>query len=160
MIFKKNSTTPSQNIENTQIDSLIGSNLKVVGDLFFSGGLRIDGTVDGDLTGTHNEKSLIVLSKESHVNGNVHAYDAVINGEIVGDLTVSHFLELQSNAIIRGNINYRQLQMECGVVVDGNLKKITGSDEEVKALPHHADNLNVKNNKGSKKDNKQEEKAE
>jgi len=161
MIFKKNNATPSQNIETTQIDSLIGSNLKIVGDLFFSGGLRIDGTVEGNVTGTHNEKSLMVLSKESHINGNVQSYDAVINGEIVGDVTISHFLELQSNAVIKGNISYRQLQMECGVVVDGNLKKIAGSDEEVKALPNHSNvAVNVKNAKNAKKDKNLQEQAD
>jgi len=133
MIFKKSNAVANQNIESTQIDSLIGSNLTVTGDLRFSGGLRVDGKIVGDVTGI-DEKSLLVSSKESKIDGNVESYDAVINGTIVGDLTVLHFLQLQGNAVIKGNISYAQLQMECGVVVDGNLKKINA--EEIKSLPN------------------------
>jgi len=155
-MFKKGNTSPSQDIENTPIDSLIGSNLKIKGDLTFSGGLRVDGSVEGDITGTCDEKSLLVLSKESQILGNVQSYNAVINGAIVGDLTVANFLELQANAVINGNINYRQLKMECGVVVDGNLRKI--ADEELKALPNPAAK-NIKKDKAANKENNKEKEA-
>ena len=69
-------------------------------------------------------------------------YDAVINGTVSGDLEVEHFLELQANARVSGNITYRQLQMECGATVDGKLERMSDAsarvgtaDTNVVALP-------------------------
>ncbi|MCL4722104.1 MAG: polymer-forming cytoskeletal protein, partial [Gammaproteobacteria bacterium] len=56
---------------------------------------------------------------------------AVINGAIEGDLEVSHFLELQANARVTGNISYRQLQLECGATVDGKLLRLDGEGTAV-----------------------------
>ena len=110
-------------IEMTKLSSLVADNLEIVGDVIFSAGLRVDGRIQGNVINKDGERSLLVLSEKGSINGRVRAYDAVINGVIEGDLEVEHFLELQANARISGNIIYRQLQMECGAVVDGKLEK-------------------------------------
>lgn len=117
----------NRSIEMTKLSSLVADNLEIVGDVIFSDGLRVDGRIQGNVINKDGERSLLVLSEKGSINGRVRAYDAVINGVITGDLEVDHFLELQSNARISGNIVYRQLQMECGAVVDGKLEKL---DEE------------------------------
>lgn len=111
----------SRAIEVTKLSSLIADNLHIVGDVLFSGGLRVDGRIEGDVLGKPGEKSLIVLSEKGCIVGRVHAHDAVINGRISGDLEVEHFLELQAGARVSGNIVYHQLQMECGAHVEGRL---------------------------------------
>ncbi|AKU11886.1 hypothetical protein AzCIB_1991 [Azoarcus sp. CIB] len=111
-------------IEMTKLSSLVADNLEIVGDVIFSDGLRVDGRIQGNVINKDGERSLLVLSEKGSISGRVRAYDAVINGVITGDLEVEHFLELQSNARISGNIVYRQLQMECGAVVDGKLEKL------------------------------------
>lgn len=122
-------------IESTKLSSLIADNLQVVGDLHFSGGLRIDGRIEGNVSGTPGGKSLIVLSANGSIAGNAKVYDAVINGTIVGDIEVEHFLELQSNAKISGNVRYRQLQMACGAVVDGNLTCVAEEEQAKEPTP-------------------------
>lgn len=117
-------------IENTKLSSLIADNLQIVGDVHFTGGVRIDGRVEGNIYGRPEEKSLIVLSAKGSIVGNARVYDAVINGTVAGDIEVAHFLELQSSAKISGNVRYRQLQMECGAVVDGNLTCIAEEEQE------------------------------
>ncbi|MDX9698957.1 MAG: polymer-forming cytoskeletal protein [Rhodocyclaceae bacterium] len=108
-------------IEVTRLSSLVADNLQVVGDVLFTGGLRVDGKIEGNVLGREGEKSLIVLSQKGCIVGRVRAYDAVINGTISGDLEVEHFLELQAGARVSGNISYRQLQMECGATIEGQL---------------------------------------
>lgn len=108
-------------IEVSKLSSLIADNLHIVGDVLFSGGLRVDGRIEGNVLGKPGEKSLIVLSEKGCIVGRVHAHDAVINGTVSGDLEVEHFLELQAGAKVSGNIAYRQLQMECGANVEGQL---------------------------------------
>lgn len=113
----------NKSIEMTKLSSLVADNLEIVGDVLFSGGLRVDGTIEGNVLGKEGERSLLVLSEKGSIVGRVRAYDAVINGKIAGDLEVEHFLELQANAHVSGNIVYRQLQMECGAVIDGQLEQ-------------------------------------
>ena len=110
-------------IQVTKLSSLVADNLEIVGDVFFSGGLRVDGKVVGNVLGKDEERSLLVLSSRGSIVGRVRAYDAVINGAIEGDLEVEHFLELQAGAHVSGNIFYRQLQMDCGAVIKGQLEK-------------------------------------
>lgn len=113
----------NKSIEMTKLSSLVADNLEIVGDVLFSGGLRVDGKIEGNVLGKDGERSLLVLSEKGAIVGRVRAYDAVINGKISGDLEVEHFLELQANAHVSGNIIYRQIQMECGAAIDGQLEK-------------------------------------
>lgn len=110
-------------IEVSKLSSLIADNLEIVGDVLFSGGLRVDGKIEGNVLNKEGERSLLVLSNKGSIVGRVRAYDAVVNGHISGDLEVENFLELQVNARVSGNIVYRQLQMECGATVDGQLER-------------------------------------
>jgi len=118
-------------IEVTNLSSLVARDMNIVGDVLFNGGLRVDGKIEGNVLGSEDEKCLIVLSRDGCIVGRVKAYDAIINGTISGDLEVEHFLELQGNAKVSGNITYRQLQMECGALVEGRLEcvEIDGGPE-------------------------------
>ena len=116
-------------IELTKLSSLIASNVEAVGDLSFVDGLRIDGHIRGNVMSRAGAKSLLVLSDQGCITGNVRSHDAIINGVIVGDLEVEHFLELQANARVTGSITYRQLRMDCGASVDGKLNKIVEGAE-------------------------------
>jgi len=135
MFGKKKDST----IELSKISSFIASNMDITGDILYVEGLRLDGHVRGNVKAKDGTKSLIVLSEQGGVTGNVSAYDAVVNGTIRGDLEVTHFLELQSNAHIIGNISYRQLRMDCGATVEGKLTKMGGevaeADSNVVEIP-------------------------
>jgi len=114
-----------QGVDSTRMDSLIGENIRLVGDVHFANGLRVDGHIEGNVTGATPEKNLIVLSPKGSITGCVQVHDAIVNGKVIGDLVVGHFLELQANACVTGNIRYRQLQMACGAVVQGRLMQQT-----------------------------------
>ena len=111
-------------IEVTKLSSLIDGGVEIVGDVFITDGLRIDGQVQGDVRCRPDARGLLVLSEKGRIQGSVKVYDAVINGTVTGDLEVEHFLELQANARICGNITYRQLRMDCGATVDGRLERL------------------------------------
>ncbi|KAF7598239.1 MAG: cell shape determination protein CcmA [Candidatus Dactylopiibacterium carminicum] len=110
-------------IELTKLSSLIAENMEVSGDVQFLDGLRVDGHIKGNVLTKAGTKSLLVLSDQGSITGNVSAYDAVVNGTIVGDLEVEHFLELQASARVTGNIVYHQLRMDCGATVEGKLTR-------------------------------------
>ena len=114
-------------IKTAQLSTLIADGVEITGDIAFTGGMRIDGRVCGDVNGRRvdtSTASLLVLSAKGHIEGSVRCGDAVINGTVVGDLDVEHRLELQSDARVTGTIRYRQLQMDVGAAVTGQLLKV------------------------------------
>ncbi|WP_322061972.1 polymer-forming cytoskeletal protein [Paraburkholderia sp. J63] len=120
-MFKRKKPQPG--IAQTKLATLIAEDVHITGNLEFADGLRLDGQVNGNVSSKAGAQTLLVLSDRSAVQGNVHGYDIVVNGRIVGDVIADHFVELQANAHVVGNIYYQQLQMDCGASVDGKLTK-------------------------------------
>jgi cytoskeletal protein CcmA (bactofilin family) len=114
-------------IKMAALSTLIAEGVEITGDLAFANGMRIDGRVRGDVTGRAVDAAtptLLVLSAKGHIEGSVRCGDAVINGTVVGDLDIEQRLELQSDARVTGTIRYRQLQMDVGATVHGQLVRI------------------------------------
>jgi cytoskeletal protein CcmA (bactofilin family) len=103
------------------IGTLIGAGTTFEGNLSYSGGLRIDGAVKGDLRCATGEACMVVVSEHGQVEGEVHAAHLVVSGRITGPLFVSELLELQPKARISGDVHYRALEMHNGAVVEGRL---------------------------------------
>jgi len=119
----------------TQIDSLIGANATIGGDINFSGGLRIDGQVNGNVIATPGKPSTLVLSEHARVNGEVSVTHLVSNGTINGSVSASEYLELQGKARVTGDIHYKTMQIQLGAIIEGRL--IHGkaeADDKVVAL--------------------------
>ncbi len=116
MFFKKN----SNDIQST-IDTLIGEDTVINGDLQFSGGLRVDGELKGSVTESTMNPSTLILSEHGKVEGEISASKLVINGSVVGPVKASQFIELQTKAHITGDVYYKSLEMHTGAVVEGKL---------------------------------------
>jgi cytoskeletal protein CcmA (bactofilin family) len=105
----------------TQIDSLIGAGTTIEGNLNFSGGLRIDGQVNGNVVAAQGNPSTLVLSEHARVNGEVNVTHLVINGGISGPVFASEYMELQSKAKVNGDVHYTTLEIQLGAIVEGRL---------------------------------------
>ena len=103
------------------IDSLIGMSTRIEGNVHFKGGLRIDGHVKGNVIAETGDTSMLVISEQARVEGEVRVAHLVVNGEIVGPVYSSELLELQPKARITGDVNYKALEMHGGAVVSGKL---------------------------------------
>ncbi|MEB0134379.1 polymer-forming cytoskeletal protein [Actimicrobium sp. CCC2.4] len=103
------------------IDSLIGISTSIVGDVHFKGGLRIDGHVKGSVIANPGETSMLVISEQAKIEGDVRVAHLVVNGEIVGQVFSAELLELQPKARITGDVYYKALEMHGGAVVSGKL---------------------------------------
>ena len=104
-----------------RIDSLIGAGTTLNGDIVFTGGLRIDGTVVGNVHASNAEASTLVVSEKARVQGEVRVSHLVINGEVEGPVHATDYLELQSKARVKGDIHYLRLEMHVGATVEGRL---------------------------------------
>ncbi len=104
-----------------RIDSLIGAGTVVDGDVTFSGGLRVDGTVHGKVATVDSQPATLVLSEQARIEGEVRVSHVVINGVVNGPLTANDYLELQAKARVNGDVVYRTLEMHIGAIVQGKL---------------------------------------
>lgn len=115
-MFSKNPSKPQN-----RIDTLIGAGTKIAGDVTFSGGLRVDGEIDGNVIATEGQSSTLVVSEHARVEGEVRVSHVVINGTVIGPVHSTEFLELQPKARVTGDVEYNTLEMHLGAVVQGRL---------------------------------------
>ncbi len=104
-----------------KIDTLVGNNSEVKGDLYFSGGLHIDGRVHGNVVAADGTDSALTLSENGSVEGEVRVAYIILNGEVKGDVYASEKIELAPKARIKGDVYYNLLEMAMGAEVNGSL---------------------------------------
>lgn len=104
-----------------RIDSLIGASTRIEGNLFFSGGLRIDGAVRGNVAALPDQPGTLVLSEHARIEGELRAAHVVINGTVHGPVYASESLELQAGCRVKGDVHYQSIEIVRGAVVEGNL---------------------------------------
>ena len=105
----------------SEIDSLIGISARIEGDLCFTGGLRIDGEVHGDVVGGESADNVLIVSEHARIEGDVRCATLVVEGYISGDVYATELLELQPKGRIIGNVHYKKLEMHSGATVAGTL---------------------------------------
>lgn len=108
------------NKPQNRIDTLIGAGTTISGDINFSGGLRVDGEIKGNVR-ANGEDSTLVISEHARIEGEIAVAHVVINGTIIGPVFSSEFLELQTKARVTGDVEYSTIEMHLGAVVQGRL---------------------------------------
>ena len=114
-----------------KIDSLIGQQTEVNGDILFSGGLHVDGKSKGNVLATEPE-SLLTVSDQGSVEGEVRVPNIILNGLVIGDVYASERIELASQARVQGNVYYNLIEMAIGAEVNGKLVHRSKEDQNFK----------------------------
>ncbi len=118
-MFKKSDKTSRKNSKKFGI-TLISEDSRFRGDISFSGGLEVQGSVKGQVVSEEPTAKVRVLNGGS-VTGQISVPNVVINGSVKGDVFASSFVKLESGAIVEGNIYYNNLEVEKGATVSGSL---------------------------------------
>jgi cytoskeletal protein CcmA (bactofilin family) len=127
VFWKKNDSKPLG-----RIDSLIGAGTRVEGSVHFSGGLRVDGEVKGSIVAVEGaSSSVLVLSEHARIEGAVSVAHLVTNGTVVGPVSVTQSIEMQSKARIVGDLQYASIEMHQGAVIEGRLLHAAVQSEEL-----------------------------
>ena len=117
MLFKKKKKLGA-------IDTLIDKDIVIKGNTSYSGGLRLDGKIYGDLTVVEDSGGTLIMGEQSRIKGSVMVETGIIAGEIVGNVKCSDYLELQPGSIIKGNIEYNSIEIHAGAIVNGELRQM------------------------------------
>lgn len=110
-----------KNSPHKHIDTLIGANTDVKGDIHFRGGLRVDGHVTGDVIAPDNEPSTLVLGSEGCIDGVIRVTHVIINGKVSGPVHAQDYLELQEKSKVYGDIHYGTIEIRLGALVVGKM---------------------------------------
>jgi cytoskeletal protein CcmA (bactofilin family) len=100
------------------IANIVGKGTFISGDVETPGNIRIDGKLKGNI----RCKQKVALGQGSHVEGNIYAQNAEIEGEVTGTLEVTDVLVLKPSAVISGDINTGKLVVEAGAKFNGTCK--------------------------------------
>ena len=119
----------------SQIDSLIGVGTHIDGNINFSGGLRVDGRVTGNIVALGEKSSTLVLSDQAVIEGKIVVSHAVINGTVSGAIHASEYVELQPKAKVSGDIHYKAMEIQLGASVDGMLHHLDNVQTDNKVVP-------------------------
>jgi cytoskeletal protein CcmA (bactofilin family) len=106
---------------HTVIDTLVGANTRISGDLHFTGGCHVDGTVNGSVTADPDSKSALSISEEGNIDGGVTVPYVVLNGIVRGDVFANQRVELGPTARVIGNVYYNLIEMAIGAEINGKL---------------------------------------
>jgi cytoskeletal protein CcmA (bactofilin family) len=129
------------------IDTLIGSKTEIKGDIHFTGGLRIDGKIRGNISAQEDGSSMLVLSEHAEVTGNVTVPHMIVNGKIDGNVRATERIELQNKGEITGDVSYKVIEIAAGAAINGGLTREAGKGAvvthikqvETGSVKHNAD---------------------
>lgn len=116
MLNRKRSTRDSHSRDT----SLIARGTMIRGDLHFTGALHVDGCIEGAVV-AEAEDSVLTISDQGQVIGEIRVPHAVINGRVDGNVLVETRLELAAQACITGDVHYQLLEMAAGAQVNGRM---------------------------------------
>jgi cytoskeletal protein CcmA (bactofilin family) len=103
------------------IDTLIGPQVTLHGDLVFSGGLYVEGRIHGKVVAEEGKPAVLTLAEQGRIEGEIQVPVVIINGELQGDVYASERIELAAKARVLGNVHYRVVEMRAGATLTGRL---------------------------------------
>ena len=108
-------------IPHNKVDTLVGANSSVNGDLSFDGHCHVDGIVKGGVKADLESSSALSVSENGTVEGGVSVPYVVLNGLVRGDVVASQRVELGATARVVGNVYYNLIEMAIGAEINGKL---------------------------------------
>ncbi len=106
---------------HTVVDTLVGGNTKINGDVHFEGGCHVDGTVNGSVSADLESEAALSVSEDGHIEGGVTVPYVVLHGIVKGDVCASQRVELGPTARVIGNVYYNLIEMAIGAEINGKL---------------------------------------
>ena len=128
----------SKKTGGSRIETVIGQQTVIDGDLHFSGGLHVDGTIRGNVVSDPDSDALLTISEKGCIEGEVRVPSLELNGAVVGDVYASDKVELASHARVNGNVYYNLLEMAMGAEVNGKLVHQIEAGRRSSAEPEEA----------------------
>lgn len=100
-------------------ETLIGAGTVLSGDIVFSGGLRIDGEVKGNVRARDGHAGTLIIGEQGRIEGGIDVARLIVNGLVTGRVDASELLRLRSTARIDCDVTYALVEIDPGAVIRG-----------------------------------------
>jgi cytoskeletal protein CcmA (bactofilin family) len=107
--------------KNVKTDTLIGPRTRINGDIEFSGGLHLDGYINGNVIGEPGVETILWVSEAGGIEGSVSVSNIVLNGLVKGDIDATERVELGEKARVLGSVQYSVIETAVGAQINGKL---------------------------------------
>lgn len=97
------------------VETMIGEEAVVRGDLVLKGGAIVAGKIYGNL----RTDGPVRVTRSAYIRGDVSASQAFVGGTVEGNVTTTGRVVLRSGSAVKGDIVYRQLVIEEGAQFEG-----------------------------------------
>jgi len=119
---------------STRVDTIIGQQTRIEGDVHFSGGLHVDGLIKGAVIAEAGSASVLTVSENGRIEGDIRVPTVILNGMVSGDVHSDERVELAAKARVDGDVYYKLIEMAMGATVNGNLVHCSETDASVLAF--------------------------
>ncbi|NOY39788.1 MAG: polymer-forming cytoskeletal protein [Nitrospirae bacterium] len=117
------------NKKNDRIETLIGSNTIIKGDIEIKGTIRIDGRFEGTI-----KADWIVVGENGHLKGDAFANGVIAGGTVEGNISTSESVEINSSGKVFGDVQTKKLVIIEGGIFEGRSRMQKGQKEEKKVV--------------------------
>lgn len=118
MFSKDDGATRAGKGGNENTLSIVSAGSTVTGDVDCAGVLKVEGRVEGSVTRARQ----VMLARQASITGNVSAHEVVVGGVIDGNVVATERLELQSTAVVNGDITTKSIVVMEGARINGAVR--------------------------------------
>jgi cytoskeletal protein CcmA (bactofilin family) len=122
------------------INTIIGPNTNLTGDIEAGGFARIDGSIRGDV----KANGRVVIGECARVKGNVTGTSITVGGVVYGNIISDGNLVILSTAIVIGDIITRRIQADDGCFINGRVAVCPNNESWLKTMSEHRDAQGIK----------------
>ena len=98
-----------------KLETIVGNESTVTGELNIKGTLRVDGVIEGDVFA-----DWVIVGETGRLHGNVKSRGMVVGGRVEGNIDASEIVELKGKGQVTGEICTTKLAMSEGAFFDGH----------------------------------------
>lgn len=113
----KDQRNEAQARDMSDVVSVIGPGMEIVGDIKCDGTVRVEGRVEGAIRAS----KAVVVGKGGRVDGDIETQDVVVAGSVTGTVVAASRVELQDSCRVEGDIRSRRIKLDEGGRVEGRL---------------------------------------
>ncbi len=110
--------------QSAQAETVVGPSVKIQGDLNSEGNIRIEGQVSGKVKTSQG----VYINQGAKISADILASNAIVGGEVQGNLKIGGHLILENTAKIVGDISCDILRVEDGAQFSGKCMMNAGAN--------------------------------
>jgi cytoskeletal protein CcmA (bactofilin family) len=107
--------------KKAEIDTLIGAQTRINGDVEFAGGFHLDGHINGNVKSAVGSGATLSVSEQGCIEGSVIVTNIVLNGIVKGDIEAGDRVEMGPKARVLGSVHYTTIETAVGAQINGKL---------------------------------------